>query len=189
MCNSNAMETLRNAMMQSDGPIRNAIILTIARRIFQPSEVEDNDTPQKIGESPSSEKVKPSVETSDAKDRFRNFPTNISRTSQIIAELDGTHNGASLPGCNPVIERLTGQVSTDYLKSSSHDIYGYSKQDSKHSLNDSNKAYSATISSSQNETVIIEGEYDPSAKKLDDSSQKLSNGLSDAINVAPAGSQ
>lgn len=194
MSNSSAMETLRNAMTQSDGPIRNAIILTIARRIFHPPESENNiiddDLPLKTDANANKLSTRNnSIDTCDAKERLKSFPQNISRTCQIMAELDSQHNGTSLPGCNPVIERLTGQTSVEVLKGTTHDIYGYAKHDSKSSLSDKTKPpYSATLSSSQNETVIIEGEYDPTSKKVEDTHQ-LSNGLAEPVNVAPASSQ
>lgn len=188
MSNSNAMETLRNAMTQSDGPIRNAIILTIARRILLPPEGE-NDNNQQQKTDANANKInngKIPTDTVNAKERLRNFPPKLS--SQIMAELDNHHNGTSLPGCNPVIERLTGQTSVEVLKHNANDIYGYGKHDSKSSLNDKNKLYGTTLTSSQNETVIIEGEYDPSGRKSGDL-QHLSNGLPETPKVAPAGSQ
>lgn len=188
MSNSNAMETLRHAMSQSDGPIRNAIILTIARRIFQPPENDNNNNQNQSQKTDSNaNKItnrKSPIDTIDAKERLRNFSQNV--PCQILPELDNQHNGTSLPGCNPVIERITGQTSVDILKT--NDIYGYAKQDSKSSLlSDKTKPYSATLSSSQNETIIIEGEYDPAAKKLED--RLNSNGPTEPVNVAPADSQ
>lgn len=189
MSNSNAMETLRHAMSQSDGPIRNAIILTIARRIFQPPENDNNNNnSQSQKTDANANKItnrKSPIDTIDAKERLRNFSQNL--PSQILPELDNQHNGTSLPGCNPVIERITGQTSVDIIKTNSNDIYGYAKQDSKSSLSDKTKPYSATLSSSQNETIIIEGEYDPATKKLED--RLNSNGLTEPVNVAPADSQ
>ena len=187
MSNSNAMETLRNAMSQTDGPIRNAIILTIARRIFQAPENDSNNNSQsqKIDANANKIIIRSPIDTIDAKERLRNFSQNA--PSQILSELDNQHNSSSLPGCNPVIERITGQTSVDILKNNSNDIYGYAKQDSKSSLSDKTKPFSATLSSSQNETIIIEGEYDPVTKKLNDPVN--SNGLSEPVNVAPADSQ
>lgn len=187
MSNSNAMETLRNAMSQTDGPIRNAIILTIARRIFQPPENDDNNNQSQKTDSNANKILsrKSPVDTVDAKEKLRNFSQNL--PNQILSELDNQHNSTSLPGCNPVIERITGQTSVDILKNSANDIYGYSKQDSKSSLCDKTKQFSATLSSSQNETIIIEGEYDPVTKKINNPLN--SNGLSEPVNVVPADSQ
>ncbi|GFU01321.1 partitioning defective 3 homolog [Nephila pilipes] len=185
MSNSNAMETLRNAMTQTDGPIRNAIILTIARRILVPNE-NGNDS-----SNPSTLKLElnPAVKgngnlSDDSLDRNILKQNGIPRLTQLTDLDEIQKNTPGLPGCNPVIERLTGQASSE---KSTSDLYGYSR----HAVNgtdDKKSLYSGPISSVQGETVLIEGEYDPGLKKSVESLQ-LNGNVTDNLNVIPAGSQ
>lgn len=95
-------------------------------------------------------------------------------------------NTPGLPGCNPVIERLMGQGSLE--RNNNNDIYGYSRKDKlMPSLDEKKTNYCATLSS-QGESMLIEGEYDPNVKKASDSHQVNGN-APENLNVVPAGSQ
>lgn len=185
MSNSNAMETLRNAMTQTDGPIRNAIILTIARRINVPNENgSDGTNPSVKLESTSS--LKTSGNVSDSSLERNGLKHNGLPVLTQLTDLDDIQkNTPGLPGCNPVIERLTGLSSTE---KSIGDIYGYSRHGT-NGTDDKKLLYSGPISSSQGETVLIEGEYDPGIKKSIIDSPQTNGNVAENLNVVPADSQ
>jgi len=177
------METLRNAMTQCDGtgPIQNAIILTIARRIFQPSESENNSMQNTDDISGSKEEREESY-IENGVEKLKDFP----KSNHITPSQENSKDNTGLPGCNPVIERLTGQSSLEKSKYSSSDIYSYCRTDLPQAFDDKIRGtYCTALKSSQNESVIIEGEYDPSLKKVKDPYQ---NDI-ETSNVAPAGSE
>ncbi|XP_042896204.1 partitioning defective 3 homolog isoform X2 [Parasteatoda tepidariorum] len=172
MSNTNAMETLRNAMTQSDGPIRNAIILTVARRIFQPLEEENPPRPEASAAS---------------RERVNGLDLQMNTNSLDLETLQ--KNNPGLPGCNPVVERLTGQISSE---NSATDLYGYMRRGGAEKIAPSMEEYfkpnyMSSLSSNQAENVMIEGEYDPTVKKVADTPQM--NGSTNNSSVAPAGSQ
>ncbi|KAG8180852.1 hypothetical protein JTE90_023005 [Oedothorax gibbosus] len=173
MSNTNAMETLRSAMTQTDGPIRNAIILTIARRIHPPPTENGGD---QNGQTTSDNKLQNGISTGNMYDHS-------SRTGKMDLD-DLQKNTPGLPGCNPVIERIMGQGS---LERNNNDIYGFGRKDKniKSSLEEKKSNYLAAVSSSQGETILIEGEYDTHARKSSSDDSRVNGDL----NVIPAGSQ
>ncbi|CAL1275581.1 unnamed protein product [Larinioides sclopetarius] len=185
MSNSNAMETLRNAMTQTDGPIRNAIILTIARRINVPNENgSDGINPPAKLETTSGVKSSGNI-SDDSLERNSLKQNGLPILTQLTDLDDIQKNTPGLPGCNPVIERLTGLSSSE---KSTGDIYGYSRHGT-NGTDDKKLLYSGPISSSQGETVLIEGEYDPGMKKNSIDSQQMNGSVTENLNVVPAESQ
>ncbi|XP_054722763.1 partitioning defective 3 homolog [Uloborus diversus] len=81
--NTDAMETLRGAMSRSDGPIRNAVILTVARRASRP--------PSEVGGAPQGD-----------------LPPSLWDGTWNGTKDDPADIGVP-PGRNPVLERLTGR--------------------------------------------------------------------------------
>lgn len=221
MGNSSAMETLRKAMTQLDGPIPNTIILTIARRIQSPSEEEQESSSahHKIDNlsvsQGSSNCLSPTDSITDGTDlenldnspshtNFENLipsviSTDIREIYEEPAESDPRLDGG-LPGSNPVIERLTGQVSSDRFKVLPNEMRFREKAHFVRNRLDGEQnvaAFPTTVNTPSFETVIIEDEYSPTSTNSSAIPEKYLLQQKDKVNacsediqaIAPAISQ
>ncbi|KAI5711159.1 hypothetical protein M8J75_014676 [Diaphorina citri] len=109
--NTSAMETLRRAMLQSDGPCPGIISITVARKVPSPPpsrHARQNSSSSLLAESSNKTKnsSKDSLNTPD------NSGTSENSDNTVIFLPYNNKNTESTSGRNPVIERLTGNVAS-----------------------------------------------------------------------------
>jgi len=146
LSNAAAMDTLRRAMMRTDGPVPGCITLTVARRLSQrrdslSSLLTDSSGQTEVFGGPTSDYLTPdnsgASENSDNTVIFQPFKQHLEGAMR-----------------NPVLERLTGQ--TQPPNSLRNESYYRATNHTTMFLNNSSKLGSPTVNQPCAETVIIE---------------------------------
>ncbi|XP_074029775.1 partitioning defective 3 homolog isoform X3 [Leptinotarsa decemlineata] len=162
--NSDAMETLKNAIPHTEGPVPGHITLTIARRVSSPGVTSKNRSKDSVfsNSSQDSQEKNDSVDNSGASSGSANTVifnpqggiSNISEKSSDNSQL------SPMQTWNPVLERLTGSNKQQQLRNES---YYKATHDTWTSSMLGNSSFgnmtSTTVNMATAEPILIEDEY------------------------------
>ncbi|XP_044271539.1 partitioning defective 3 homolog B-like isoform X4 [Tribolium madens] len=170
--NSDAMETLRKAMLHTEGPVPGNITLTIARRAASPganrSFSSRGSDPNLLNTSSSGELFHSNSNSNDTDpSHSNNSGASGSSTNTVIfnpnqngVEAKQMQNVSQMHTWNPVLDRLTGnnkQLRNESYYKATHDTWSNSM------LASANNSYgnmtSTTLSLAPAEPILIEDEY------------------------------
>lgn len=164
LSNSAAMETLRKAMLRTDGPVEGCITLTVARRapeLTPPGHQRRDSVSSLLTDSSANTETfgAPSRDTADAYQTENNSGASENSDNTVIFLPPYKHHN-HLDGVvmrNPVLERLTGQTSSTAPSSSlRNESYYRATHQTTLMLSGNSKMNSPTVNQPSNETVIIE---------------------------------
>nr|CAD7568685.1 unnamed protein product [Timema californicum] len=174
--NSDAMETLRKAMLQTEGPIPGVISLTIARRVSSPGlgGLSNGHLQDKSGRDSASSILSGSSGTETfGEGKADNDTTghdnsgtseNSDNTVIFLGKNEDSFNSSNLKTRNPVIDRLTGQIANqNSLRNESYFRATRDTWNTTQPMNNlsGNKLSSPTVNLPSGEMVLIEEEYVP----------------------------
>ncbi|XP_066260845.1 partitioning defective 3 homolog isoform X2 [Euwallacea similis] len=161
--NSDAMETLRKAMLHTEGPVPGNITLTIARRASSPGTSRNRSNESLLNASQTSQELCNSQELSSERSG-ENSNSNTSNGSTNTIIYNPHHNGvipsqlSPMQTWNPVLERLTGkqQLRNESYYKATHDTWSSSML-----ANHSSFVHpiNTTVNINSSEPILIEDEY------------------------------
>ncbi|KAL1498257.1 hypothetical protein ABEB36_009084 [Hypothenemus hampei] len=167
--NSDAMETLRRAMLHTEGPVPGNITLTIARRASSPGSSRNRSNESLLNDSQASQELYNgnSQETSSEQPSGENSNSNASNGSTNTVIYNSHRNGSILNHqnqlspmhtWNPVLERLTGkqQLRNESYYKATHDTWSASMLANNSGFGN---VTNTTLNMNQMEPILIEDEY------------------------------
>ncbi|KAF5279144.1 hypothetical protein FQR65_LT03390 [Abscondita terminalis] len=183
--NSDAMETLRKAMLHTEGPVPGSITLTIARKAVSPGPTRNASRRNSAsgllnnssgGELYQSSESEPSItqEHSGASGGSTNTVIYKPSDLEIVSKSGGNDSFSNMNTWNPVLDRLTGhnkQLRNESYYMATHDTWSGSMI-----VNQSlTKILSPTVNSNCGEIILIEDESGPRVLPRQNSQSKLLN--------------
>ncbi|KAF5272242.1 hypothetical protein FQA39_LY01324 [Lamprigera yunnana] len=183
--NSDAMETLRKAMLHTEGPVPGSITLTIARKAVSPGPTRNasrrNSASGLLNNSTSGDLCQ-SSETDPSSSQDHSGASGGSTNTVIYkpVELDCSNKQCSndsfnnMNTWNPVLDRLTGhnkQLRNESYYMATHDAWSSNLMGNQ-SLN---KLTSPTVNTNSGEMILIEDESGPRVLPRQNSQSKLLN--------------
>ncbi|CAH1122583.1 unnamed protein product [Ceutorhynchus assimilis] len=164
--NSDAMETLRKAMLHTEGPVPGNITLTIARRASSPGSSRNRSNESLLNVSQTSQDLYNSQEAStEPSGETSNSNASNGSTNTVIYN---PHQNGMVPNqlspmhtWNPVLERLTGkpQLRNESYYKATHDTWSSSMLGNTSIPSFNSSVYSPTVTRTNAEPVLIEDEY------------------------------
>lgn len=191
--NSDAMETLRKAMLHTEGPVPGNITLTIARRASSPaanrthrsdpSLVNGNSSHELYQSSNSNNDTDPSSLTDNSGASGGSTNTVIFNPQQNGVEKQPVNQLSPMHTWNPVLERLTGnskqQLRNESYYKATHDTWSAS-------MLANNSSYgnltSTTLNVTTAEPILIEDEY--GSRVLTHQNQQINVHMTNKMNVS-----
>ncbi|XP_060527613.1 partitioning defective 3 homolog B isoform X2 [Cylas formicarius] len=163
--NSDAMETLRKAMLHTEGPVPGNITLTIARRASSPGANRNRSNESLLNTSASQDLFNSVENSTEPSSENSNSNTSNGSTNTVIFNphqngFDGNlqhHQLSPMHTWNPVLERLTGkqQLRNESYYKATHDTWSSSMMTN----NSFGNMTSSTINMGTAEPILIEDEY------------------------------
>lgn len=184
--NSDAMETLRKAMLHTEGPVPGSITLTIARKVLSPGPTRNAsrrnsgsgllNNSSSAGELYQSSESEPSITQDHSGASGGSTNTVIFKPSEIEISNKQCGNDSfnNMNTWNPVLDRLTGhnkQLRNESYYMATHDTWSASMVGN-HSIN---KITSPTVNINSGEMILIEDECGPRVLPRQNSQSKLLN--------------
>ncbi|KAK9890682.1 hypothetical protein WA026_012033 [Henosepilachna vigintioctopunctata] len=193
--NSDAMETLRKAMLHTEGPVPGNITLTIARRVPSPPATGNysvnNSNPNLLSSSEGLDTL-PSSDNSESSTN-NNSGASGSSTNTVIynpyihnRENSQNRNLSPIQNWNPVIDRLVGnnsnknsQLRNESYYKATHDTWSSSMLANSHSFD--GHVTSTTVSINGGEPILIEDEY--GSRVLNQQNSRINVHMTNKMNV------
>ncbi|XP_044753306.1 partitioning defective 3 homolog isoform X3 [Coccinella septempunctata] len=195
--NSDAMETLRKAMLHTEGPVPGNITLTIARRASSPPPVNRNYSVSSSSSNPNllnSNEGSEIFQSSDSSDPSKNNSgASNGSTNTVIynpyihsRENSQSHNLNPIQNWNPVIDRLVGnnnknsQLRNESYYKATHDTWSSSMLANNQSFDSHHST--TTVSLNGGEPILIEDEY--GSRVLNQQSTRINVHMTNKMNLS-----